>query len=96
MLGGVATAPNPDYVAGSRLPKEKILETHYEYIPDKSAETIGTIMTEYVAVGGTIKTDGMPSYSKLARDQDWHHEAVNHNKFLKDPDTGVIRNFRIK
>lgn len=78
VLGGVERTPERKFFA---IP-----------VPDRKAETLTQLITNYVAPGSVIYTDLWRGYSQISGINNYTHSTVNHSKNFKDPQTGVHTN----
>ena len=61
-------------------------------VPDRTAETLLSIIEQYVAPGSVVYTDLWRGYSQLSQVLNLDHQTVNHTLHFKDPETGVHTN----
>ena len=61
-------------------------------VEDRSASTLEDIISDYVAPGSIIITDGWGGYSRLSEFEEIEHLTVNHSVTFRDPVTGAHTN----
>lgn len=76
-------------VGVERTPEKRIFAIE---VPDRSAETLLTIIQTHVKEGSIINTDGWRSYESVTETLGMEHNIVNHKKHFKDPITGTHTN----
>jgi transposase-like protein len=73
-----------------RTPERKVFLAQVE---NRTAETIGDIISKHVKPGSIILTDLWKGYSCILTDfDDYAHYTVNHKKRFKNPETGTHTN----
>lgn len=61
-------------------------------VPDRSANTLCSIIDKHVLPGSIIYTDLWRGYSQLSNMNDYTHMTVNHSETFKNPETGAHTN----
>ena len=56
----------------------------------RTIEVLSPMICQRMHVGGVIVTDGWSAYPKAAEDAQCEHQWVNHSKYFKDPETGIV------
>ena len=59
-------------------------------VPDRSADTLTTLILQHVLPGSIIYTDEWKGYCRLHNH--FEHYTVNHSKYYVDPDDGTTTN----
>ena len=72
-----------------RTPERKMFIVE---VPDRSAETLISVIREYVRPNSIIFTDMWRGYASLADELSVTHQTVNHSLHFMDPITGVHTN----
>ena len=61
-------------------------------VSDRSAKTLLEDISECIAPGSIVYSDGWAAYNKIKKKLKLEHGTVNHSKNFKDPETGVHTN----
>lgn len=62
-------------------------------VPDRSADTLKSIIETYVEPGSIVMTDGWGGYrNEDLEELDMAHGVVNHSEHFRDPETGIHTN----
>ena len=61
-------------------------------VPNRSADTLLSIIRRHVAPGSIVYTDLWRGYAQLASALNLTHQTVNHSLYFKDPITGIHTN----
>jgi len=61
-------------------------------VPDRTAQTLLSIIEQHVAPGSIVLTDLWSGYFGLSQTLHMQHLTVNHSLYFRDPSTGVHTN----
>ena len=56
----------------------------------RTIEVLSPMIQQRMQIGGIMVTDCWSAYPKAAEEAQCEHQTVNHSKFFKDPETGIV------